>query len=246
MEKQQVRMEIENAVMRITIDHPETKNGLDWMGLEQLADCYQRLIDDESIRVGVVTAAGDYFYTGGRVDPKAPGEQEKYSAAIRRATEILGKVPKPVIAILNGHCLKAGMAMLAASDIAIAKEGIRFGFPEVRMGGVPMMVLVDVVDRMPSKKAVEALLTSWEFSAEEALQMGLVNCIVPEEKLEETAQKYVRAFLDTPRELIEMTLYAYREVKKIGDRDERFAFAFDYLSREILPTMEKLKQEYNV
>ena len=246
MEELQVRTEIDNHVMKIIIDHPETKNGLDWIGLNQMADAYQRLIEDNSIRVGIVTAVGEYFYTGGRVNPNAPGEQEKYAAAIGRATKIIGEVQKPVIAVLNGHCLKAGMGVMAVSDIAIAKAGIRFGFPEVRMGGVPMMVLVDIVDMMPQKKAMEGILTSWEFSAQEALSMGLINCIKPENEIWETVDKYVEAFTSRPREIIEMTKKAYIEAKKIQGREKRLDFAFDYLSNDILPTMAKVKQQYNV
>ena len=243
--EQQVKAKVENEIMTITVDNPGMKNGLNWIGLNQLADYYQQIIDDENIRLGIVTATGEYFYTGGRVDPNAPGEQPKYALAIRRATEILGKVQKPMIAAINGHCLKAGMSMLANCDIAVAKAGIRFGFPEVRMGGVPMMVLVDIADQMPRKKAIEYLLTSWEFSADEALTMGLVNRIVPENELWPTVNRYAQTLLETPKELVEMTLYAYKKVCMIQGRENRFDFASEYLADKILPTMAKIKQHYN-
>ena len=84
MEGKQVRCKIENGVMTITIDNPAMKNGTNYIGVNELADCFERLIDDDSIKVAVFTGSGEYFWTGGRVDPNAPGENEKYANGIER------------------------------------------------------------------------------------------------------------------------------------------------------------------
>lgn len=82
------------------------------------------------------------------------------------------------------------------------------------MGGVPMMVMAETMGTMPKKRALEAFLSSWNFSAEEAYQMGLVNRVVPEEQLWDTVDEFVHIFLDTPNELIEMTRKAYHSMEK--------------------------------
>lgn len=244
--KKQVYSKVENGVMTITIDNPETKNGLTWEGIGQLADCFEILIRDETIRVAVITGNDKYFYTGGRVDPTVPGEKEKYADAIARYSSLASKNTKPLIAAISGDCLKAGMGMIASCDFAIAREGVKFGFPEIRMGGVPMMVMVETIDCMPKKRALEAYLTGWDFSAEDAYMMGLVNRVVPKEQFGETVEKFVRVFLDTPSPLIEMTRRAYETLAETPDPKEREKFAMEMLRSEVLTTMAKTETEYNV
>ena len=246
MEGKQVRCKIENGVMTITIDNPAMKNGTNYRGVNELADCFERLIEDDSIKVAVFTGSGEYFWTGGRVDPNAPGENEKYANGIERFENLRKKNEKPIIAAVNGHCLKAGMGMLCSADIAVAKKGVEFGLPEVRMGGVPMMVMAEVMDYMPQKLAMEAFITCWNFSAEDAYRIGLVNRIVDESEFDATVQKYVDVYLNTPAELIRLTKKAYREMSKLSTLDERTSFAMEMLRNEVLPAMKTIKQEYNV
>ena len=246
MEGKQVRCKVDNGVMTITIDNPAMKNGTNYVGTNELADCFERLIEDDTIKVAVFTGSGEYFWTGGRVDPNAPGENEKYADSIERFDSLRHKNEKPIIAAVNGHCLKAGMGMLCSADIAIAKKGVEFGLPEVRMGGVPMMVMAEVIDHLPKKLALEAFLTSWNFSAEDAYRIGLVNRIVDESEFDATVQKYVDVYLNTPAELIRLTKKAYREMSKLSTLDERTSFAMEMLRNEVLPAMKTIKQEYNV
>lgn len=212
--KEQVKTEITDGIMKIVIDNPETKNGLTWEGVEQLSDSFENFMKDDQIRVAVITGNAQYFYTGGRVNPKNPGENEKYADAISRYSAVADKTTKPLIAAISGDCLKAGMGLVAKCDFAIAREGVKFGFPEIKMGGVPMMVMAETMGTMPKKRALEAFLSSWNFSAEEAYQMGLVNRVVPEEQLWDTVDEFVHIFLDTPNELIEMTRKAYHSMEK--------------------------------
>lgn len=246
MEERQVYSELDGGVLRITVDNPAMKNGLDWRGTEQFTDCLRRAVDEPELRAIVITGNEEYFYTGGRVDPNAPGEQEKYAAALADFMDAWGKLRAPTVAAVNGHCMKLGMGLLAACDYAVAREGVRFCFPEVRMGGVPMMVLIDTVDAMPQKRALEALLTSWEFPAEDALAMGLVNRVVPAERFWDTVKEFTDKIRSTPKELVEMTRAAYYRMRAIGPRAERIAFAERSLREEVLPTMAKIKTEYNV
>ena len=80
--RQQVFCEIKDHIMLIRVDNPETKNGLDWDGIEQLARSYEELQANPDVRVGIITGNEQYFYTGGRVDPNAPGEKDKYTDAL--------------------------------------------------------------------------------------------------------------------------------------------------------------------
>ena len=220
--RQQVFCEIKDHIMLIRVDNPETKNGLDWDGIEQLARSYEELQNNPDVRVGIITGNEQYFYTGGRVDPNAPGEKDKYTDALTHFLKASGAVTKPMIAAVNGDCMKAGMGVLALCDFAVARKGVVFNFPEVRMGGVPMMVLVDIVDAMPRKRALEALLTSWDLSAEEALQMGLVNRVVAKEEFWPTVYRFADAMLATQPWLIDMTKQAYEDMVHLTKENRIF------------------------
>lgn len=89
-EKKEVTFEVKEGVMTITIDNPDTKNGLDWIGINQLADCYQYAMEHDDIMVMIITGNKQYFYTGGRVNPSS-GESQKYADAIERLTTLQDK-----------------------------------------------------------------------------------------------------------------------------------------------------------
>ena len=244
-EKKEVTFEVKEGVMTITIDNPDTKNGLDWIGINQLADCYQYAMEHDDIMVMIITGNKQYFYTGGRVN-QSSGESQKYADAIERLTTLQDKNTTPIIAAVSGHCLKAGMGIVAGADFAVAREGVEFGFPEIRMGGVPMMVMAETIDSMPKKFALEAYYSSWNFSAQKAYDMGLLNAVTTDEDFWPTVEKYVHIFKNTPSNLISMTRKAYEELSRTPERSERRKIAMKMLRENVLTAMEKGKTTYNV
>ena len=246
MNDKQLTYTVENGVMTITIDNPEMKNGLNYIGINPFADAMETLKKDPAIKVAVIRGSHGYFFTGGRVDPNNPGENDIYADAIARYTKACNENDKPIIAAVNGHCLKAGLGTVTAADFAVALKGVEFGLPEIKMGGVPMMIMVETMDFLPKKLAMESYLTAWNFSAEEALRVGLVNRVVDESEFDATVQKFVDVYLNTPEELIYLTRKAYRELSKISSREERQSFGMKMLREECLPAMQRVKQQYNV
>ena len=236
---------IENGVMTITIDNIEMKNGLNWIGINQFADAYEVLNSDDSIKVAVIRGSKGYFFCGGRVDPNCPGENEKYADAIQRYMKACDMNKKPIIAAVNGTCYKAGLGTVAQADIAIAQRGVMFGLPEIRMGGIPMMIMVELMDYLPKKFAMEAYLSGWDFPAEDAYRIGLVNKVVDESEFEETVQKYVDVFLNTNPELIRLTRKAFNLLSSLDDPEERQKAGMKMLREEVLPVMTTIKQQYN-
>ena len=243
--EKQLTYEVKNGVMTIVFDNIEMKPGLNYIGINQLADAFEFLNREDSIKVAVVKGSNGYFFCGGRVDPNNPGENDLYADAIDRYTKSQNENKKPIIAAVNGNCFKAGLGMVVRADFAIAQKGIEFGLPEIKMGGVPMMIMVELMDYLPKKFALEAYLTGWNFSAEEAFRIGLVNKVVDESEFEETVQKYVDVYLNTPSELIRLTRKAYEELSKIDDPLSRQEFGMKMLREECLPVMKTVKQQYN-
>lgn len=245
LNKEGVIVTVNGPVMKIQIDRPHEKNGMNWKAMNVLSDAYEFVASDPDIRVIVMTGTGEYFYTGGRVNAGNPEEQRLYAEAIARSGMIKKKINIPTIAAINGDCLKAGMGWLLEADMAVAKKSARFGFPEVRMGGVPMMVMVSAMS-MPKKLALAALYSSDTFDAETAYQMGLVNCIVEDEDFWPTVEQYIHKVIDYPKALIQMTRDAYYTMAELPTRKERVAYAQKMLQEKVLPYMATGKTEYNV
>ena len=141
MEKEGVTCEIKGPVAIFSVNRPWTKNGMDWKAKGAQAEAYERIASDPDVRVMVITAEGDYFITGGRVDASKPEEQQLYSEYINRVEMARRNIKVPIIAAVNGHCFKGGMGLVAQADLAVAKDTATFCFPEIRMGGVPMVVM---------------------------------------------------------------------------------------------------------
>lgn len=239
-------IEVKGPVMTITSNRPELKNGGNWKSAEQTAKAWNLAITDKDIRVIVLTGIGEYFNTGGRVDANDPEDRRKYAEMIARTTALKKQVRQPIIAAINGHCLKGGMGVMADADLAIAKRTALFGLPEVRMGGVPMVVLAQLMNAIPKKLLLEASYSSQYFDAETAYRIGLVNAVTDEEDFWPTVERYVHMIIHNPPLLVQMTHDAYFAMAEIQDTQARIDFAQKMLEEQVLPQMAKEKQEYNV
>lgn len=245
MNKEGIIATVNGPVMTIRIDRPQDKNGTDWRAMEALSEAYAYVADDPDVRVIVLTGTGDYFYTGGRVNADDPEDRKNYADTIARSGPVRRRVKLPTIAAVNGDCLKAGMGWLMEADLAVARKGVRFGFPEMRMGGVPMMVMASCMD-IPKKLALEAYYSSETFDTDTALRLGLINCAVEEEDFWPTVDRYIHMIIDNPPALIQMTHDAYCAMAEMPTKAERTAYAHEMLANKVLPQMAREKTQYNV
>lgn len=245
-QKEGIYVSAVNEVVTIKIDKPETKNGTDWKAMKALSEAYEKIAEDSSLRVIVLTGNGEYFYTGGRVNPNDPEDSKMYAQTIAESGKERSKVNLPVIAAVNGHCLKAGMGWLVNADMAIAREDVTFAFPEVRMGGVPMLVMAGCMDYIPKKIALAAYYSSMPFDAQTALRFGLINEVVNKEHFDDVLNKYIHMIIDYPKDLIQMTRDAYYTMESMSTKEERVKWAQKTLKEQVLPQMAKEKQSYNV
>ncbi len=186
----------------ITLNRPEVKNAQDPLTREELTRALKLGRDDDEVYVMVITGAGEAFCAGGDIAnfPKGPVDfMERIGLQVtgkKRPIELTREIPKPIIAMVNGHALGAGMELAMACDIIIASEEAKFGQPEIRVGLIPGGGGTQVLPRLVGeKKAKELIFTGDIISAGEALQIGLVNRVVPKEKLRETVEKLVATLL---------------------------------------------------
>lgn len=189
-----VRFETSGAVAVVTIDRPEARNAIDPATDRALAEAWGQFRDRAELRVAVLTGAGDVAFCAG-ADLRSVGEFYRAltpSQRLARAEAEPGlggltrnlAVWKPVIAAVNGYCLAGGLELALACDIRIASESAVFGLPEVTWGIVPGAGGTQRLPRaIPLGAALELILTGERITAAEAHRLGLVNRVVPPDRL---------------------------------------------------------------
>jgi crotonobetainyl-CoA hydratase len=173
----------------LTINRPEARNAVNMAVSVALGDELEAADRDPEVRVIVLTGAGRLsFCAGADLKAVARGEAVKPTEGSRAPWGFAGYVSHPVgtptIAAVNGFALGGGTELVLASDLAVASEGAMFGLPEVSRGLVAAAGGVfRLPDQVPRKLAMEIILTGEPVSAARALELGLVNKVVPQEDL---------------------------------------------------------------
>jgi E-phenylitaconyl-CoA hydratase len=190
-----VDLEIADGIARITLNRPERMNAMDADAYRALSEAWIRVRDDRDVRVAIVTGAGERAFTTG-ADLKsfvgAPAPMSEFW--LTQNEQLLNRgleVHKPVIAAVNGYCLGGGMTLLLACDIRVAAEHASFGLTEVSRGVIAGNGGTQrVLSQVPYAIGMEMLLTGERFGATTAERWGLVNRVVPMDRLMATATAY--------------------------------------------------------
>ena len=184
-----------DGVAVITINRPERRNALDAAHYDALSKAWQRVRDEDAIRVAVITGAGDKsFCAGADIKSFVGRDVELAELWLTQKGQLLNRgleIWKPVIAAVNGACVGGGMTLLLATDIRVAVEGAMFSVSEVKRGIVAANGGTQrIVQQLPYAIAMEMLLTGDAIDAETALRWGLINKVVPADKLLDAALAY--------------------------------------------------------
>jgi len=187
-----VDFDIRDGIALITINRPERLNAMDAEHYQALSAAWQRVRDEEEIRCAVITGAGEKSFTTG-ADIKSfvaapPGLDTMW---LTQKDQLLNRgleVWKPVIAAVNGYCLGGGMTLLLATDIRLAAPHATFSLAEVKRGviagnGGTQRILA----QLPYAIGMEMVLTGESMDAETAARWGLINRVVPADRLVDEA-----------------------------------------------------------
>src|SRR5438105_1067955 len=200
-----------DGVATVTMNRPEVRNAINAEMLCRLADVWQDINDDASIRAVIFTGTGEQAFSAGadldRLVRMMQGLRPAETDFDRRIIEdyaIIYKgllrnyeVVKPIIAAVKGYCVAGGMEMLQATDIRVAAEDARFAIAEVKHALFPMGgSTVRLARQIPFAKAMEILLTGEQFSAAEALRIGLVNKVVQAAEVMREARRYAEVICE--------------------------------------------------
>jgi enoyl-CoA hydratase len=171
------------GVATIALDRPETRNALSEDVLEDLLAAFAAARDDDAVRCVVLTSThAKVFSAGGDLGQFASTAPlvSKHFGTDRfvRLFTLIGELGKPSLCAANGHVLAGALGLALACDLIVAKEGARFGTPEINVGVFPFMIMALIYRNIPRKKAAELLLLGEQISAAEAERIGLVNRVV--------------------------------------------------------------------
>lgn len=166
------------AALVATITRPEVRNTLNAPTCLGLLKAVATAEADPTVRALVVTGAQTAFCSGGDPLPDQISEQRTFARAYRALHTGIDEAAVPVIAAVNGDCVAGGMAFLETCDIAIAVDTARFGYPEIKVGGFPMLAMVLGRESLARKRFLELAYTGDTLSAQRALEIGLVNRVV--------------------------------------------------------------------
>jgi len=198
MQLEFVRYEKRDHVAVVTINRPEVMNALHPPANEELSRVWDDVAEDPDVRVAILTGAGDRAFSAGNDlkwtaqhgVPRMP--KGGFGGLVAR-----DDLWKPLIAAVNGVALGGGLEIALACDIIVAAETARLGLPEPRVG---LMAAAGGVHRLPRhvplKLAIGMILTGRQIPAAEAARMGLVNEVIPQAKLMETAERWAREILE--------------------------------------------------
>jgi enoyl-CoA hydratase/carnithine racemase len=197
-----IREEIQEGISVLTLDNPRRRNALSREMLASLRQSLARVESDRSVRVVIIRAEGPVFSSGHDLkEVVAADDNPALFALCTEVMEAIRLLPQPVIAEVRGLATAAGCQLVASCDLAVASEEASFATPGVRIGLFCTTPGVAVARAVPTKRAMEMLLTGEPLSAAAALAAGLVSRVVPHDRLhQETlalAKKIAEASTDT-------------------------------------------------
>ncbi len=235
----------EGGVGYLTFNNPERHNAVSLEMWEAASGILADFATDKAIRVVVLTGAGGKAFVSGADISKFESERsnkeniDRYNVAVEKANTAVYEFPKPTIAMIRGYCIGGGVGLALCCDLRICSDNSKFGVPAAKLGlGYGFAGIKKLVDVVGPSFAKEIFYTARQFTAAEALQMGLVNRSMPDAELD----AYVKNYADTISGNAPLTVDAVkyivgeavkpeskRDLKKCADLVARCFASSDYV-----------------
>jgi methylglutaconyl-CoA hydratase len=185
------------------MNRPQVHNAFNAAMIQELAVAFDAAKKNPDVRLVVLTGAGESFCAGADLNWMREIIRYSYEQNLRESRELaelmhsIYTLPKPTIARINGAVIGGGTGLFSACDIVIASDRARFGLSEVKIGLIPAAIGPYVIRRIGESAARELFLTGERFDAHRALEIGLVNKVVPHEALDDKVEEIVRLLLSS-------------------------------------------------
>ena len=229
-----LRYDVSDAgVATIALDQPDTRNALSDDLLGELITALETARDDNAVRCVVLTSTHDRVFSAGAnlggFAADVPLVHKHFGTErFPQIFGLIGQLGKPSICAANGHVLAGALGIALACDLIIAREGVRFGTPEINVGAFPFMIMALINRNVPRKKANELMLLGEQISAEEAERIGIVNRVVAPDQFDETVRDWAEKLASKSPVLMKLGKDAM-----FRQQDMAFADALDYLRAQL-------------
>ena len=217
----------DGAIGWITFNNPARRNAVSldmWQALGEIVEAYAQ---DDAIRVIVLHGAGEKAFVSGadisefEEKRSSAATVQAYNAVAQHASALLRDVAKPTIAMIRGYCVGGGVSIALSCDLRIAAQGARFAVPAAKLGlGYDFEGVRKLVEVVGTAFAREIFYTARQFSAEEALAMGLVNRVVPAPELQTQVRELAEGIAaNAPLTVASIKTLVAQALKDAGERD---------------------------
>jgi methylglutaconyl-CoA hydratase len=204
----EILTEKENEILTLTLNRPEKRNALNDALINSLKDELKKANADETLRAVLIKGGGKDFCSGAdlsalqKIAESDVLENLWDAENLMELFALIRKIKIPVIAAVHGRALAGGCGLATACDIVLAAKSARFGYPEVKIGFVPAMVMAILRRNLSEKKSFELITQGFDFSSEEALQMNLINRVFDDETFDEDVKNYVGQYEKVSRSAV--------------------------------------------
>ena len=213
-----LQVSLRDGLLTLTLDRPDKRNALDSGLIDALHHELERAELDADVRVVVLGGAGKDFCAGADLEEllasadRSPGQNEASALRLGSLFVRMRRIPKPVVAKVQGRALAGGAGLVTACDIAVAGEGAQLAYPEIQRGFVPAMV-TGLLRRVTGEKmALDLVLTGRVLSAVEARAAGLLARVVPDADLDREVEALARQLADTSITALALTKHLFYQL----------------------------------
>ncbi len=239
----EIEVDSSTGVASLRLSRPEVRNALNAQLVDELADAVAWADADERVRAILLSGAGSDFCAGADLqalsDMVDAGVEEQLADAdaLGDLFLILRRVAIPVVAAVHGHAVAGGCGLASACDIVLAAEDAHFGYPEVRIGFLPAMVIAMLRRAVGEKRAFDLVVTGRIIDAETAERYGLVHHVFPAGEFEERARRFVE-------DLAQRSPSAIALSKRLLYETERHSFEAAIRAGAEINVLARLTEDY--
>lgn len=216
---------VDGSIARIRLNRPEKRNALNDEVISGLKRNLRSAAADQAVRVVVIAGAGKDFCSGAdlsalqKIAQATIAENAADARSMMELFTLMRELPLPVIAAVHGRALAGGCGLASAADLVLAAESARFGYPEVKIGFVPAMVMAILKRNISEKQAFELITRGGEITARRAYEIGLVNQVFADDTFEAEVQAYVGTFAEMSRSAVALSKTLLYQIDGLAFRD---------------------------
>jgi len=200
-----------DSLARITLNRPDKRNALNDELIGALKQALRRANDDDHVKAVIISGAGSDFCSGAdlaalqKISAASVEENLEDARSLMEVFTLIRSLRAPVVAAVKGRALAGGCGLASACDIVLAARSSRFGYPEVKIGFVPAMVMAILRRNVSEKRAFELLTLGAEITCAEAFALGLVNRLIDDEAFDDEVDAFVEQFMKVSGSAVALT-----------------------------------------